>query len=58
MKHRIKAPMLAAALVLAGLVPLAACSHTMQGAGQDIQNAGQSIEQTGQQTDDSNPNTP
>ncbi|HVY83812.1 MAG TPA: entericidin A/B family lipoprotein [Caulobacterales bacterium] len=58
MKRRIKAPLAAAALVLGSLVPLAACSHTMQGAGQDIQNAGQTVQQTGQQTNDGNPSTP
>jgi predicted small secreted protein len=49
---------LVAVAALLGALSLAACSHTVEGAGQDIQNAGSAVEQTARETNDGNPSTP
>lgn len=56
MSRKFASPILALALISAA--GLAACSNTLEGAGQDIENAGDEIEETAEETNDGNPNTP
>lgn len=57
MSSKTASPLIALAALL-GAMSLAACSHTVEGAGTDIQNAGNAIEETARETNDGNPNTP